>query len=226
MSDEAKPAAAAAPEAAKVAEKKPEAEAKPEVKPEAQPEAKPESTSDAKPEANGAANGAQTPKSTGGNKFKENFRAFSKFGDTKSDGKLITLSQSDKWMKQASVIDKNGITTTDTGIHFKKFKSLKINLADYEKFIAELAKAKKMEAEDIKKKMAECGAPGLTGTASGSKVPNAVDRLTDVSRYTGSHKQRFDETGKGRGIAGRKDVKDSSGYVQGYQNKDSYSKTH
>ena len=49
------------------------------------------------------------------------FRAFSKFGDSKSDGKMITLSQSDKWMKQAGVIDKK-ITTTDTGIHFKKFK--------------------------------------------------------------------------------------------------------
>ena len=36
-------------------------------------------------------------------KFKEQFKAFSKFGDTKSDGKHITLSQSDKWMKQAKV---------------------------------------------------------------------------------------------------------------------------
>ena len=53
-----------------------------------------------------------------------------------------------------------------------------------------------------------------------------VERLTDTSRYTGAHKQRFDESGKGKGIAGRKDVPDSSGYVQGYQNKDSYSKNH
>lgn len=35
--------------------------------------------------------------------FKEQFKAFSKFGDTKSDGKHLTLSQSDKWMKQAKV---------------------------------------------------------------------------------------------------------------------------
>jgi hypothetical protein len=53
-----------------------------------------------------------------------------------------------------------------------------------------------------------------------------VERLTDTSRYTGAHKQRFDESGKGKGIAGRKDVPDSSGYVQGYQHKDSYSKNH
>jgi hypothetical protein len=55
---------------------------------------------------------------------------------------------------------------------------------------------------------------------------STVDRLTDTTRYTGAHKQRFDETGKGRGIAGRKDIADSSGYVQGYQNKDSYKKNH
>lgn len=59
-----------------------------------------------------------------------------------------------------------------------------------------------------------------------SKADAAVERLTDVSKYTGSHRQRFDEAGKGRGIAGRKDVQDGSGYVQGYKDKDTYSKTH
>lgn len=54
--------------------------------------------------------------------FLASFKAFSKFGDTKSDGKHITLSQSDKWMKQAKVIDGKKITTTDTGIFFKKQK--------------------------------------------------------------------------------------------------------
>ncbi|CAD7003274.1 unnamed protein product [Ceratitis capitata] len=90
--------------------------------------------------------------------FSDQFKAFSKFGDIKSDGKLITLSQSDKWMKQAKVIDKK-ITTTDTGIHFKKFKATKISLVDYNKFLEDLAKAKKVELSEIKKKMASCGAP-------------------------------------------------------------------
>jgi len=119
MSDEAKPAAPV--EAKKVAEAP-----------------APKKAAEA-PAANGAAGGANgaaaaaspaaattpgdAPKSAGGGgKFKENFRAFSKFGDIKSDGKMITLSQSDKWMKQAGVIDKSKLTTTDTGIHFKKFK--------------------------------------------------------------------------------------------------------
>ncbi|XP_021698602.1 TPPP family protein CG45057 isoform X2 [Aedes aegypti] len=156
--------------------------------------------------------------------FKEQFKAFSKFGDTKSDGKHLTLSQSDKWMKQAKVIDKK-ITTTDTGIHFKKLKSMKLSFADYNTFLEDLAKTKKVELDEIKSKMANCGAPGIHNATPG-KAAETVARLTDTSKYTGSHKQRFDETGKGKGIAGRKDLPDGSGYVTGYQHKNTYDKTH
>jgi len=45
----------------------------------------------------------------------------------------------------------------------------------------------------------------------------AVDRLTDVTKFTGSHKERFSEDGKGKGIAGRRDVVDKSGYVTGFK---------
>ncbi len=44
----------------------------------------------------------------------------------------------------------------------------------------------------------------------------AVDRLTDTTKYTGSHKERFDDSGKGRGAVGRKDVA-GDGYVTGYK---------
>ncbi|XP_071626484.1 tubulin polymerization-promoting protein homolog isoform X1 [Temnothorax longispinosus] len=169
---------------------------------------------------------SSTPSSPGSaepGSFLASFKAFSKFGDPKSDGKLITLSQSDKWMKQAKVIDGKKITTTDTGIYFKKHKSTKLGVEQYKTFLEELAKSKKVDAAEMKKKMASCGPPGVTAGASGAgKAASTVDRLTDVSKYTGSHKQRFDETGKGKGIAGRKDVPDTSGYVQGYQHKDTY----
>ncbi|XP_012146772.1 tubulin polymerization-promoting protein ringmaker isoform X2 [Megachile rotundata] len=174
--------------------------------------------------------GSSTPSSPGASQpgsFLANFKAFSKFGDPKSDGKLITLSQSDKWMKQAKVIDGKKITTTDTGIYFKKHKSMKLGIEQYKSFLEELAKSKKVDLTEMKKKMANCGPPGVTsGAGAAGKAASTVDRLTDVSRYTGSHKQRFDETGKGKGIAGRKDLPDQSGYVQGYQNKDTYNKAH
>ncbi|KAG9328419.1 hypothetical protein JZ751_014010 [Albula glossodonta] len=50
----------------------------------------------------------------------------------------------------------------------------------------------------------------------------AVDRLTDSSKYTGSHKERFDDTGKGKGKAGRQDIPDTSGYVGAYKGQGTY----
>lgn len=93
--------------------------------------------------------------------FEKQFAAFSKFGDTKSIGTAITLSQSDKWMKQANVFGKK-ITTTDTAIHFRKLKSMKLNLPDYTAFVSELAKAKGINSDELKDKMASCGAPQIT----------------------------------------------------------------
>lgn len=52
--------------------------------------------------------------------FEEMFKIFAKFGDCKSTGESITLTNSDKWFKQAKVIDGKKITTTDTGIYFKQ----------------------------------------------------------------------------------------------------------
>lgn len=49
------------------------------------------------------------------------FQAFAAFGDSKSKGNAISLTNSDKWMKQAKVIGAK-LTTTDTGAAFKKFK--------------------------------------------------------------------------------------------------------
>lgn len=49
-----------------------------------------------------------------------------------------------------------------------------------------------------------------------------MDRLTDTSKYTGSHKERFDESGKGRGKVGREDTPDTSGYVGAYKGSGTY----
>eukprot|EP00090_Calanus_glacialis_P000228 TRINITY_DN10153_c0_g1_i1.p1 TRINITY_DN10153_c0_g1~~TRINITY_DN10153_c0_g1_i1.p1 ORF type:complete len:230 (-),score=89.01 TRINITY_DN10153_c0_g1_i1:141-800(-) len=151
--------------------------------------------------------------------LKEKFKLFSKFGDKSADGSTIKLSQSDKWFKQAGVIQTKGVSTTDTGIAFRKVskKAPKISFVDWNKYLDEIATAKKMDVNTIKTKLVECGEPGFTG---GTKVAKsaAVDRLTDASKYGGAHKERFDSTGKGRGKDGREDAK-SDGYVSGYKNK-------
>ena len=42
-----------------------------------------------------------------------------------------------------------------------------------------------------------------------------VERMTDTSKYTGSHKHRFDEEGKGRGLEGRDSIPKGKGMVPG-----------
>ena len=48
--------------------------------------------------------------------------------------------------------------------------------------------------------------------------------LTDSTKYTGSHKLRFDETGKGRGKAGRVDEPKTGGYVANYKGEGTFDK--
>ncbi|KFO80201.1 Tubulin polymerization-promoting protein family member 2, partial [Cuculus canorus] len=63
--------------------------------------------------------------------------------------------------------------------------------------------------------------PGSVGTTKATKA-GGVERLTDTSKYTGSHKERFDESGKGKGLAGRQELTDNSGYVGGYKGAGTY----
>ena len=60
-----------------------------------------------------------------------------------------------------------------------------------------------------------------------------MTRMTDANLYTGLHKERFDEEGKGRGLEGRDYVpkgagyvpamvSDQQGYVSGYKNEGTY----
>jgi len=160
----------------------------------------------------------------GPSQLRQQFQAFSKYGDTKSDGTQITLSQSDKWMKQAKVIDGRTVTTTDTGIAFKKFKQQKIHFKEFQKFLDELAIGKKVPPNKMKEKLANCGVPGNKSNASPGTRSSVYDRLCDVSKYGASHRQRFDEHGKGRGASGRRDDQANTGYVHGYRNQDTYSK--
>ncbi|CAH1959731.1 unnamed protein product [Acanthoscelides obtectus] len=139
------------------------------------------------------------------------FVLFAKFGDTNADGKTITLTQIDKWFKQAGVFDKK-LTTTDTAISFGKLKSKTITFKDFCNFIEDLASQKKIPSDEIKDKLIHCGQPGMNKQTQAVKS-GAVDRLTDTSKYTGSHKERFDESGKGKGVAGREDVAEDTGYV-------------
>ena len=69
------------------------------------------------------------------------FHMFSKFGESGSDGSQITLTQSDKWLRQAKVIDGWNVTTTDTAIAFRKINrgSLELSFNSWKQFLRELS---------------------------------------------------------------------------------------
>lgn len=173
-----------------------------------------------------------------GDNLKENFKLFAKFGDTRALGETITLSNSDKWFKQAKIIDGKKVTTVDTGIYFKKVAKTKksLTLAQYNEFLETLAKMKKLEIDELKDKLKTSGPPSTNKTTVSylfwsltiiklfslfelqtAVVGGAIGRLTDHTKYTGTHKERFDATGKGKGKAGREDVVVNSGYVTGFK---------
>ena len=56
------------------------------------------------------------------------------------------------------------------------------------------------------------------------KTAAVVDRLTDTSKYTGSHQARFDESGKGKGKEGREDIVENKGYVGNYKGEGTFGK--
>ena len=77
-------------------------------------------------------------------------------------------------MKQANVFDQK-VTTTDTGIHWKKLSksAKKFGFAEYAKFIEDLATTKGVDVEELKEKMANCGEPGLKQASTVSRT-NAI----------------------------------------------------
>jgi len=70
--------------------------------------------------------------------------------------------------------------------------------------------------------------PGAAADPKPKKASTRADditsRLTDSSKYTGAHKERFGADGGGKGRSGRVDESSNSGYVGGYKNSGTYGK--
>jgi len=136
------------------------------------------------------------------NRLRDRFQLYSMVGDRLSDGTSIRLSQSDKWFKEAGIINKEGFSTTDTDIAFRKIskKAQKINFVDWIGFLENLASAKNCDVKDIKNKLVECEGPHSIGT---TKLAPTQNRSVTQSRSaksngkkTRSNKEWRKETGK------------------------------
>ncbi|OXU24814.1 hypothetical protein TSAR_016593 [Trichomalopsis sarcophagae] len=73
--------------------------------------------------------------------------------------KLLPLSQIDKWLYKAQILDLHNVTTTDTGLCFFKFRKRAINYEEFLEYIRDLANIKKLKLDDIKHKLRTCALP-------------------------------------------------------------------
>ncbi|XP_043914778.1 tubulin polymerization-promoting protein family member 3-like [Protopterus annectens] len=157
------------------------------------------------------------------------FHKFAIHGDSKASGSEIHGKNFSKLCKDCKIIDGKSVTTTDVDIVFTKIKpksARALNFVQFQQAMKELAtkrfkgKSEEEATNEIYKLLAG-KEPVNVGVTKATKAA-AVDRLTDTSKYTGLHKERFDESGKGRGKVGREDLKDDSGYVASYKGAGTY----
>ncbi|XP_006113106.2 tubulin polymerization-promoting protein isoform X1 [Pelodiscus sinensis] len=161
--------------------------------------------------------------------LEEAFRKFAIHGDTRATGKEMHGKNWSKLCKDCHVIDGKNVTITDVDIVFSKIKgksSRTITFDQFKEALQELSKKRfkdKSNEEAVQEihKLIEGKAPIISGVTKTISSPT-VSRLTDTSKFTGSHKERFDPSGKGRGKAGREDLVDASGYVPGYKHAGTY----
>ncbi|TSK20184.1 Tubulin polymerization-promoting protein [Bagarius yarrelli] len=183
-------------------------------------------------ESNGSSEGAtgtSTPVEL--TPLEEAFRRFAIHGDTRATGREMHGKNWSKLCKDCGIIDSKSITLTDVDIVFSKVKNKSARTITYNQFkeaLSELARKRFKdktgeEAAEEVFKLVEGKSPVIAGVTKAVASPT-VSRLTDTSKFTGSHKQRFDEAGRGKGKAGRVDMVDSSGYVSGYKHAGSYEK--
>ncbi|XP_028839268.1 tubulin polymerization-promoting protein family member 2 [Denticeps clupeoides] len=157
------------------------------------------------------------------------FKKFAIHGDTKATGKEMNGKNFVKMCKDCKVIDGKNVTSTDVDIIFSKVKPKSVRVITFEQFTQAMTE---LSMKRFKGKSQEEALQLVHGLLQGKEPANvgvtkvakaaAVDRLTDSSKFTGSHKERFDESGKGKGKAGREDIPDTSGYVTAYKGQGSY----
>merc|ERR1711942_550157 len=158
-------------------------------------------------------------------------KAFMNFANQGKSGAQVQELDNKNWTKMAKDcgLYNKTCTSTDGDITFQKYcgnKAKHINFDTFLKFIDEMGtKYYKGDANAVAKYrelIVKKGAPQNNGTKVATG--NNVDKMTDTSYFTGAHKERFDESGKGKGKEGRENVTANDGYVTGYKGKDTYDK--
>jgi len=156
------------------------------------------------------------PGPTSDAKLRSVFNHFAAFGLTKvqqeRSGVQMDSARFAKLAREAGLLDRR-ITSTTVDLAFTKCKpktARRIGFEDFKRALLMLAVQKyddespEAAGHRLLAKVVAVGGP----TAEGTRVTedSVLSRLTDTRHYTGAHKSRFDESGHGRGLAGRDSV--------------------
>jgi len=114
--------------------------------------------------------------------LKDQFHSYSRLGDRRSDGSHISCSQSDKWLKQARIIDGRILTPVDTTILWKKLCKTNIwmNFPTWLKYVEELSITRGLDIHDVREALILCGKPSRPSLPFDKSA--LTTRLTDTSR--------------------------------------------
>ena len=109
-----------------------------------------------------------------------------------------------RW-QECKLIDKK-FTGTDVDLTFAKCKGVgeknkHLWYDDFQKALEAMATKKGVAVDKVKDQIIAAGGPQSSGTKT--KTDGIYGKMTDSSQYTGAHKERFDENGKGKGLDGR-----------------------
>ncbi|XP_076652859.1 tubulin polymerization-promoting protein homolog [Halictus rubicundus] len=72
---------------------------------------------------------------------------------------LLPLTQSDKWLISARILDMVTLTTTDTGLAFFKFRKRALSYDEYLIYLKDLAQIGNLDFEDMKQQLQASGLP-------------------------------------------------------------------
>lgn len=114
-----------------------------------------------------------------------------------------------KVMRDCGLVDRR-LNPADVDLIFTMSKTKGLRRLQFEQFVDALHRVASKKYPDLSSAASferledailSSGAPALSGTVA--VADGVFSKLTDASLYTGAHKERFDESGRGLGLEGR-----------------------
>uniref|UniRef100_H0XC53 Tubulin polymerization promoting protein family member 2 n=1 Tax=Otolemur garnettii TaxID=30611 RepID=H0XC53_OTOGA len=141
-------------------------------------------------------------------------------GDSSSSGAEINNKNFSKLCQDCGITDGKTVTSADVDTVFNKVKAKDAGTITFQQFTEAM---KKLSQKRFQGKSPDQGLQDIYQLMEGKNPATtsvtragAVDQHTDNNKYTGSHRERLDHSGKGKDI-GREETTDNSDYGRGHK---------